>query len=530
MTKPADKLEWIPDNTTNIEEPTGAKKNSGFVAEKPPFQFHNWIFNIASQWINYLSGNAKYNVIISDDSLEADYATLAAYLADAPAAGDRVLLKNSEVLTTNASIPAGILLSQEKGQTLTTTTNFSPIMTLADGVVLEGSFYLGSSDTGTTAKGVSVNGDGCQVDNLIVENTSTGTITNAFYIESGKLTNTIKGQSDNSGGGAITNAITDNSGNATNDYVIRDGTVVILQGNLKGNVLEPSSGVGVDIDGFLIKDGFGHRQDDTTVGYGYNAGINSSMGFITAIGHGALEDNTTGQNVAVGQSSTSNNTTGTNHVAVGTFSLQAMLSNNSCTAIGNSSLNDATGGGNTGLGASSGDNITVGINNTCMGYLSGGTLSTGSNNTYIGYSAYPTSSSVSNEFTLGNSSIATLRCQQTTITALSDKRDKANIEELTLGLDLINAVRPVTWNWDKREWYEDGVSDGSKREDKVSYGFIAQELDKTQTGLDAEWLDLVLKNNPEKLEATPGKLLFPLIKAVQELSAEVNRLKAQIND
>ena len=38
-------------------------------------------------------------------------------------------------------------------------------------------------------------------------------------------------------------------------------------------------------------------------------------------------------------------------------------------------------------------------------------------------------------------------------------------------------------------------------------GFIAQELDEAQTVENADWLNLVLKDNPEKLEATYGNLL-----------------------
>ena len=42
---------------------------------------------------------------------------------------------------------------------------------------------------------------------------------------------------------------------------------------------------------------------------------------------------------------------------------------------------------------------------------------------------------------------------------------------------------------------------------------------------DAEWLNLVLKDNPEKLEATPGNLLPVMVKAIQELKAENDELK-----
>ena len=42
-------------------------------------------------------------------------------------------------------------------------------------------------------------------------------------------------------------------------------------------------------------------------------------------------------------------------------------------------------------------------------------------------------------------------------------------------------------------------------------------------------LNLVLETNPEKLEATPGNLLAPLVKAVQELHARVKQLEQKVN-
>ena len=54
---------------------------------------------------------------------------------------------------------------------------------------------------------------------------------------------------------------------------------------------------------------------------------------------------------------------------------------------------------------------------------------------------------------------------------------------------------------------------------------------KYQINADAEdYLNLVLKNNPDRLEASYGKLVPILVKAVQELSAEVNQLKEKLNN
>jgi hypothetical protein len=57
-------------------------------------------------------------------------------------------------------------------------------------------------------------------------------------------------------------------------------------------------------------------------------------------------------------------------------------------------------------------------------------------------------------------------------------------------------------------------------------GFIAQELDEVQTKENAEWLNLVLKDNPEKWEATPGNLLPIIVKAIQDLKKENDELKS----
>jgi hypothetical protein len=166
-----------------------------------------------------------------------------------------------------------------------------------------------------------------------------------------------------------------------------------------------------------------------------------------------------------------------------------------------------------------------GYKNTALGYSAGSTLTNGDNNTCVGYDAQPSGDGVDNSVTLGNASVATLRCATDTITTFSDVRDKADVSELgDVGLELIGRVIPRKWHWDRREWYADGNRDGTRKAEDWSYGFVAQELDEVQSdfGLD---LGLVYKANPERLEATPRKLLPILVKAVQELKAKVEALK-----
>src|SRR6202521_5278164 len=89
-------------------------------------------------------------------------------------------------------------------------------------------------------------------------------------------------------------------------------------------------------------------------------------------------------------------------------------------------------------------------------------------------------------------------------------------------------LKPRVFNWDRREWYDDGITDGSKMRNNLTAGFIAQELDTVQTKASAEWLNLVLKDNPDRLEATPGNLLPIMVKAIQELKIENDQLKSEI--
>ena len=137
----------------------------------------------------------------------------------------------------------------------------------------------------------------------------------------------------------------------------------------------------------------------------------------------------------------------------------------------------------------------------------------------IGYNSSPSSNTAAHEVTLGNSSTSSLRCADTSISSLSDRRDKTDIVDLPVGLDFIKSVRPVKFKWQTRDKTES--KDGT-----VRAGFIAQELQEAQLG--AEYLDLVMENNPEKLEAKQGKLIPVLVNAVKELSAKNEALEARI--
>ena len=61
------------------------------------------------------------------------------------------------------------------------------------------------------------------------------------------------------------------------------------------------------------------------------------------------------------------------------------------------------------------------------------------------------------------------------------------------------------------------------------FGFIAQDIIAAEDALQmADTLQLSFRNNPEQLEVTIGRLIPILVKAIQELSAEIVTLKTKV--
>jgi len=264
-----------------------------------------------------------------------------------------------------------------------------------------------------------------------------------------------------------------------------------------------------------------------------NSGTTSAFGNI-AIGPEAGQDITgTGwENVLIGRDAGKDITEGQRNTVLGFYALETDTNSNENVAIGSYALNSQTAGPtalgnsprNIALGYQAGRGLTTGTNNIFIGFDAGNnTAMTGTNNVLIGDDASPTAAAANNEFTLGNSSTAVLRCQQTTITALSDQRDKTSIEDLPYGLDFVDSLQPKKFVWDNRAEFDgDGNEYFSANKGNKDIGFIAQEL---QT-VDDEWLNLVYDSNPDRLEASYGKLIPVLVKAIKELKARVEALEA----
>jgi hypothetical protein len=318
----------------------------------------------------------------------------------------------------------------------------------------------------------------------------------------------------------------------------------------------------------------------TTVGrntaIGYVAGLATTTGHITAVGAYALYSNTTGDsNVAVGGNNESasaalqTNTTGSNNTAVGVSALQASTTGASNVAIGKDALYanttastcvavgyqalyaQTTPNNNTAVGASAGGSVTTGDANTFIGQNAGQATTpttTGGGNTYVGASTRGSAATNNREIVLGfnvsgqGTNTVTLGSDQgkiynsftvnATWTQTSDVRMKKNIQDDSLGLSFINRLRPVKFTWKpSNELEQDNpyYAEENKRDTTtVTHGLIAQEV---KAALDAEGVDTFAgwDEGSDGIQAISREMFIsPLIKAIQELKAELDTVKAEL--
>jgi hypothetical protein len=87
----------------------------------------------------------------------------------------------------------------------------------------------------------------------------------------------------------------------------------------------------------------------------------------------------------------------------------------------------------------------------------------------------------------------------------------------------------IIWNLDygNVDAYAD-VANENGLQNIPDIGFTAQELKQAQQDANITIPGLVYESNPERLEASYGKLLPLLVKAIQELNAKVDQLNTEV--
>lgn len=342
------------------------------------------------------------------------------------------------------------------------------------------------------------------------------------------------------------------SGNPTDNLVIGDNAGNSLTTGKRNVILGSQAAPATTSGSYQVIIGWNAGLNTTSNGssviIGYDAGklVNANSSVIIGSKAARNLSGAYGHSTIVGTSACNQTSSGNDHCAFGSSALFFQTTGDRQTAIGFRSLYSlSTANDNTALGYQSGYSIT-GSGNTVIGsksaYSGTNNLTSGSNNILIGHNSSASAATVSNEITLGNSSISTLRCAVTSITSLSDERDKSNIKNLSYGLDFIDSLQPREFVWDNRvetklqqvkdengddvfdennEGVFEEVEFYSNNKGKKDFGFIAQEVQS----LDDDTLRLVYDKNPEKLEISYGKLVPILVKAIQELKAEIETLK-----
>ena len=250
---------------------------------------------------------------------------------------------------------------------------------------------------------------------------------------------------------------------------------------------------------------------DSNVAIGRGALITDEKGNKSvAVGQDALyaqrfTTSTDGLNTAVGFGAGSTISTGTQNTFVGALAGDGTNDGADNVAVGYLALTSNCGDQNTGLGRSA-LQVTTGGNNVGVGYGAGSGITTGDNCSIVGTNSNPSGDSThaialgsgvsvnSNDFTFGKSGnqVTNDFDADADWSRASDERLKKNITDQTLGLNFINDLRTVKYNWKASHeldstdsqlahLYKKDEADNEMNTTVTMHNFIAQEV---KTALD----------------------------------------------
>ena len=343
---------------------------------------------------------------------------------------------------------------------------------------------------------------------------------------------------------------------------ITTGTVNTFVGNLAGDAVTTShhnTGVGhqalttnvlgsnsVAVGSFALNtQNPASAADMLNTAVGYNAGALITTGAENTIVGGEAGDalSVGNGNVAVGVQALTSNVNGSRNTAVGTTALKQ------AEASGSTSSNTY----NCAFGYGAGLDLTTGDFNTFVGGFAASSATTAHSNICIGYGAQTGSvssinaitlginiTSSSNDFSFGKASNVVKNDFDTDAnwSRSSDERLKKNIADQKLGLDFINDLRTVKYNWKASHeldstdsqlshLYKEDEADNEMNTDATMHNFIAQEV---KAALDTAGVSDFSGWSEDQYgvqQVSREMFVIPLVKAVQELSAKVDALETE---
>lgn len=276
--------------------------------------------------------------------------------------------------------------------------------------------------------------------------------------------------------------------------------------------------------------GFSNSNGNNNTFVGYIAGRDNLFGNQnTFIGSETGVVNSAGSmNTFVGRRAGYSNTIATENTFLGAYAGQNNTEgwHNSFLGVTTGSYN-TTGSENSFLGAHAGYLNSEGSFNTFVGNFAGITNVLGNFNTTLGFEAdvsaasfnnataigYQAVANASNSVQIGNSNV-TFIGGQVGWSTVSDRRLKRDIQANTLGLEFINSLQTVNYEY---------LAEGQKG---IRYsGFIAQDVKAVLDSMNIEFSGLVLpRSNSDYYSIRYSEFVVPLVRAVQEQDEKINKL------
>ena len=259
-------------------------------------------------------------------------------------------------------------------------------------------------------------------------------------------------------------------------------------------------------------------------GFIYNQG-NGTNNVSFGSGAGNVANITGAKNTFLGALAGDTVVSGYENIGIGYNALEGVATGSGGIAIGIEAGNFTSGNGNIAVGyGANGSGAVTGSRNISIGDATGYNVTSGGNNILIGTNAgrsgFQTPQSLgsvttnSNEIQMGNTS-HTGAYIQIAWTTVSDARNKTNFKEIPLGLDFVSQLKPTSFEFKKER--ESNEADGIER-----YGFLAQDI----LELEGDKPVIVNNNDKENLKYTSDHLIPVLVKAIQELTAKVEKLES----
>jgi hypothetical protein len=363
----------------------------------------------------------------------------------------------------------------------------------------------------------------------------------------------VRGYTGSSGGGGGGITTTSTSVDRSMAYWVGTDSSTLYSA---ANVLLSTDNLALEVStvrvGITIGDIYGY--DNLVLGIGaMGAETTSSYSqYNTAIGHGTLAASSgatafteSQKNTAVGYYALNNHVSSEyngENTAVGYLALQGMQSGHDNTAIGSTALGVSLGTGNrnTAVGSHALESLTSSVDNIAIGYSAANNITSGlGQNIIIGNTSISSTSTAAGQIVIGygltgkgnntafigGSSGAYNGANTTVWTNTSDERIKKNIVDNVVGLNAITQVRVRNFNYKSNEEMPLGLENVP----------LATGLDttKTVTGVIAQEFQEVFPtsvsvNSNGVLSVNPDEMIWAMVNAIKELSAEVNKLKSAI--